>query len=113
MSKSKGAIFLALIIAICFSGCASQTYYWGSYEPQVYAYLKGESPARQLSILERDRQTIESNGMTAPPGFYAHLGLLYTEAGNNAEATVCFEMEKKLFPEATVYMDFLLTNLRR
>jgi hypothetical protein len=108
------AVILALIIAVCFSGCASQQlYYWGNYEPQVYAYLKGENPERQISTLERNRQTIESRDMKAPPGFYAHLGLLYTELGNNAQAIVCFETEKNLFPEAAVYMDFLLTNLRR
>jgi hypothetical protein len=114
MSKSRfSAIILALVITVCFSGCASQIYYWGNYEGQVYAYLKGESPANQISILERDRKTIESGGMKAPPGFYAHLGLLYTESGNNAEAVICFETEKTLFPEAAAYMDFLLTNLRR
>jgi hypothetical protein len=114
MSKSNIAVVvLVLVIAVCFSGCASQLYYWGDYEGQVYAYLKGESPANQIKILEHDRQRIEAYDMKAPPGFYAHLGLLYTEVGNYADAIVCFETEKKLFPEAAVYMDFLLTNLRR
>jgi hypothetical protein len=113
MHKPIGVFLLTLIITICFSGCVSQLYYWENYEPQVYAYLKGESPERQISVLERDRKTIESRNLKAPPGFYAHLGLLYTEVGNYAEAVVCFETEKTLFPEAAVYMDFLLTNLRR
>jgi hypothetical protein len=113
MRKSIVPVILAFFITVCFFGCASQSYYWGNYEPQVYAYLKGESPTNQLSILERDRQTIEIHAMKAPPGFYAHLGLLYMEVGNSTEAVVCFETEKKLFPEAAVYMNFLLTNLRR
>jgi hypothetical protein len=106
--------FLALVITVCFSGCTSNSiYYWGNYEPQIYAYLNGDSPERQLSILERDREKIGLNGTKAPPGFYAHLGLLYMEIGSDAQALACFETEKIFFPEAAAYMDFLLSNYRR
>jgi hypothetical protein len=113
--KFINLVVLIFIIVVGFSGCASrQFYYWGNYEPQVYAHLKGgDSPERQITVLERDRQTIESRGLKAPPGFYAHLGFLYTEVGNSSDAIACFETEKSLFPEAAVYMDFLLTNMRR
>jgi hypothetical protein len=114
MKKHIYPVILAIAIAVCFTGCGtSSTYFWGNYEPQVYAYLKGESPERLLPTMERDRERIGSNSTKAPPGFYAHLGLLYMETGNIAEAIVCFEMEKYLFPEAVTYMDFLLTNLGR
>ncbi|MDR0314290.1 MAG: DUF4810 domain-containing protein [Treponema sp.] len=108
-------IILTLVITVCLSGCASnkQIYYWGNYETLIYAYLKGESPGSQLLSLERDRGRIEADGKKAPPGFYAHIGLLHMELGNIAEAILCFETEKYLFPEAATYMDFLLTNLGR
>ena len=104
-------VFPALVFAACLFGCASQPetlYAWGSYESQVYAHLKGESREAQIEALERDREKIEASGKTAPPGFYAHLGLLYAETGNDAKAIACFETEKVRFPEATAYMDFLL-----
>jgi hypothetical protein len=103
-------VFPALIFIACLSACASSSgtlYSWGSYEAQVYAYLKGESRERQIDALERDREKIELSGKAVPPGFYAHLGLLYAETGNNAMAMTCFEMEKARFPKDTAYIDLL------
>jgi hypothetical protein len=109
-------IFPVLVFAACLSGCASppQTLYsWGSYESQVYAHLKGESREAQIEALERDQEKIEASGKTAPPGFYAHLGLLHAETGNDAKAVACFETEKIRFPEATAFMDFLLKKYEK
>jgi len=105
-------VLFALIFALCFSGCASSSrlYYWGNYEEQVYSYLNGESRETQLRVLERDREKIETGGKAAPPGFYAHLGLLYAETGNSAMAVNCFRTEKNLFPEAAAFMDLLLAR---
>jgi len=105
-----------LILASCFSACVSSPgslYSWGSYEFQVYAYLNGESRGGQLAALERDLQKIEADGKAVPPGFYAQMGLLYNEMGNANDAVACFTMEKTLFPEASVFMDFLLTRYGR
>jgi hypothetical protein len=108
-------IFPALVFAACLAGCAKPPalYTWGSYEPQVYAYLKGESREAQIEALERDQEKIEASGKTAPPGFYAHLGLLHAETGNDAKAIACFTTEKTRFPEATAYMDFLLKKYKK
>jgi hypothetical protein len=105
-------VLSVLFLAVCFSACESSPslYSWGSFELQVYAYLNGESRGGQLAALERDLQRIEAAGRAVPPGFYAHLGLLYIEMGNDTEAIACFTMEKALFPEAAVFMDFLLGN---
>ena len=102
-------VFAALILTISFSGCASTTLYsWGSYESQVYSYLQGGSRGDQLTVLENDLQKIEKDGKTVPPGFYAHLGLLYADAGNESQAVSCFLTEKNRFPESAPFMDFLL-----
>ena len=100
-----------IAFSVCFFACTSSSrtlYSWGSYESQVYAYLKGESREAQLEALERDREKIEAGGYALPPGFYAQLGLLYAETGNEAMAIYNFETEKARFPEAAVYMNFLL-----
>ena len=102
-----------IVLAVCLFACESSSkslYSWGSYELQVYAYLNGESREEQLAALERDLEKIEASGKAVPPGFYAQMGLLYAETGNVVEAVSCLTMEKTLFPEAAVFMDFLLAN---
>ncbi|MDR2881200.1 MAG: DUF4810 domain-containing protein [Azoarcus sp.] len=109
-------VFPALVFVACLSGCASSPetlYAWGSYESQVYAHLQGESREAQIEALERDQEKIEASGKTAPPGFYAHLGMLYAETGNDAKAVACFETEKTRFPEAAAYMNFLLKKYEK
>ena len=106
-------VLSVIVLAACFSACESSPgslYSWGSYEQQVYAYLNGESRGEQLAALERDLEKIEAN---VPPGFYAQMGLLHIDMGNVSEAVFCFTMEKTLFPEAAVFMDFLLGNLTK
>ncbi|MDR3214269.1 MAG: DUF4810 domain-containing protein [Azoarcus sp.] len=103
--------FPALVLAAFLTGCASAPeplYRWGSYEAQVYAHLQGESREEQILALERDVETINASGKIAPPGFYAHLGLLYAETGHDDKAIACFETEKARFPESVAFMDFLL-----
>jgi hypothetical protein len=104
-------IFPAFALAAVLAGCASAPaplYTWGSYESQVYSHFKGESREAQIEAMERDRGKIEASGKTVPPGFYAHLGMLYAESGNDAKAVACFSTEKARFPEATAFMDRLL-----
>lgn len=117
MKANTVCCVLAIFVFMAgLSGCANRSqalYSWGSYESQVYAHLQGESREAQIQALERDQEKIEASGKTAPPGFYAHLGLLYAEAGNDAKAIACFETEKARFPEAIVFMDFLLNKYRK
>jgi hypothetical protein len=105
--------FLALLPAICFSACNSTPgtlYSWGNYENKIYAYLQNESPAEQISVLQDDLLKIEETGRKAPPGYYAHLGMLYEEVGDHGLAISCFMVEKARFPEAAVFMDYLLAR---
>ncbi|MDR1063912.1 MAG: DUF4810 domain-containing protein [Azoarcus sp.] len=115
-TQSLRHLLPALALAAFLSGCASgpePLYQWGSYQEQVYAHLQGESREAQIEAMERDVGKIEASGKTAPPGFYAHLGLLYAETGHDAEAASCFGKEKARFPESAVFMDFLLNKYRQ
>ncbi|MDR0701063.1 MAG: DUF4810 domain-containing protein [Azoarcus sp.] len=109
--------FFPVFVFVAFlSGCASRPeplYRWGSYEAQVYAHLKGESREAQIEAMERDINKIDASGKIAPPGFYAHLGLLYAETGHDDKAAECFGKEKARFPESAVFMDFLLNKYRQ
>lgn len=99
---------LITTVVLALSGCANtnkELYSWGTYEPQVYSYFKGESPEKQIDVLEKHLAEVKADGETPPPGFYAHLGLLYSKVGRESEMKTMFDMEKNLFPESAVFID--------
>ncbi|WP_404942536.1 DUF4810 domain-containing protein [Pseudomonas brassicacearum] len=104
-----------LLMSGLLAGCNSPKtlYQWEDYQPQVYEYFKGEEPKEaQAEALERDLQKIKSTGKTPPPGYHAHLGLLYLSLGKDDQMVQQFRTEKTLFPESAQYMDFLLKNAK-
>ncbi|WP_419866208.1 DUF4810 domain-containing protein [Pseudomonas mandelii] len=105
-------VLVSGLLAGCNSG-PKTLYQWESYQPEVYEYFKGEEPKEaQAEALERDLQKIRSTGKTPPPGYHAHLGLLYLSMGKDDQMVQQFRTEKALFPESTPYMDFLLKNAK-
>ena len=107
---------LALLGSILLAGCAAPAknlYQWEGYQPQVYQYFKGESKEAQIVSLERDMQKITAAGGTPPPGYHAHLGLLYAGTGKDDQMVQEFQTEKTLFPESATYVDFLMKNVKR
>ncbi|KVH63273.1 DUF4810 domain-containing protein [Burkholderia cepacia] len=109
----RGIWLPATAAAMLLAGCAAPTtpplYQWNGYQPQVYEYFKGQSsPQQQIDALEKALQEIRAKGNKPPPGFHAHLGMLYASVGNGHQATQSFEAEKALFPESASYMDFLM-----
>ena len=105
---------LALAGAALLTGCAGPKtmYGWDGYQPQVYQHFKGESPDQQIAEMEVSLQKISAKGVPVPPGFHAHLGMLYSMVGKQDQMAAQFEDEKKLFPESTAYMDFLLAKVK-
>lgn len=116
LNLSRSLMALTLAASALLAGCSSgpQTLYqWEGYEPQVYEYFKGEEPKEaQAEALERDLQKIRSTGKAVPPGYHAHLGLLYLSMGKDDQMVQQFKTEKTLFPESGTYMDFLLKNAK-
>ena len=112
----KGSLTLALALSAVLTGCATAPktlYQWDGYQPQVYQYLKGESPVQQIAEMEKSLALISAKGNSVPPGFHAHLGMLYSITGKSDQVATQFEDEKKLFPESSAYMDFLLGKLKK
>ena len=114
MSKAvKLALMLTAIAVVTGCQTAPQPLYqWESYQPQVYEYFKGEPKEAQVEALERDLQKINARGLKAPPGYHAHLGMLYLSLGKDDQMVQEFRTEKALFPESASYMDFLLKNAK-
>ncbi|WP_176467478.1 DUF4810 domain-containing protein [Pseudomonas savastanoi] len=110
---SLRVVAMLLVAGACLTGCVQQPktlYQWGSYQPEVYEYFKGESKEAQVAKLEEDLQKIRSTNATPPPGYHAQLGMLYGSIGKDDQMVQELRTEKALFPESATYMDFLLKN---
>ncbi|CAJ9606086.1 DUF4810 domain-containing protein [Burkholderia pseudomallei] len=108
-----GAWLPVAAAGVLLAGCAANQpkplYQWGGYQPQVYEYFKGQkSPEDQIDALEKALQQIRAKGNRPPPGFEAHLGMLYASVGKEQQAEQSFQAEKASFPESSPFMDFLL-----
>lgn len=106
-----------LFAAIGLTGCAGPKplYEWNGYQPSVYDYLKGQGkgPEEQILALEAGVQKAAAKGAKLPPGYHAHLGLLYMNVGRTDQAVAAWNQEKAQFPESTQYIDFLLKNMKK
>lgn len=112
--RVKHWVFSAVFVSL-LAGCAQgpkPLYNWQSYQTQVYTYLKDADSnyAVQAQALEQNIETARSSDQSLPPGFHAHLGMLYLKLGTGEKAIEQFQMEKLRFPESTAFMDFLLRN---
>ncbi|MGV2863496.1 DUF4810 domain-containing protein [Achromobacter sp. ESBL13] len=98
------------------SACVQQPksmYSWQAYQPSVYAYLKedGSDNAVQAQALEKNIETARAANVELPPGFRAHLGMLYLKMGDGDKGVEQLQSEKAAFPESTPFMDFLMRNV--
>jgi hypothetical protein len=112
------ATSLVAALAIALTGCAQprkSLYGWGAYQQQVYAHFKTENEGneQQIAALEESLQKMRAGGEAAPPGYHAHLGMLYAAVGKDDQLAQELETEKTLFPESTPYMDFLMRNYKK
>ncbi|WP_394790719.1 DUF4810 domain-containing protein [Rhodoferax sp.] len=113
-------IFAPCLLGLALlTGCATKVptlYQWGSYQDQVYTQYSdpGKVPVEeQIAKLEAAYQKVELKDRKAPPGYYAHLGYLYFQAGKADLAVHAFETEKTLFPESVAYMDLLIKHAQK
>jgi hypothetical protein len=109
---------LALALALSLGGCANKAapplYGWHGFEQNLDTYFRQdrESPDTQAKRMEDDLQKIRAAGQTTPPGFMAHLGLLYGKQGDMARFQQHLEAEKRQFPESQAFVDFLLRQFK-
>lgn len=108
----------ALLACALLGGCATQQqplYQWQGYQGNVDAYFRTDklSTDAQTQRMEEDLQKIKASGGAVPPGYYAHLGLLYGQQGKLDQFAAQVQAEKKQFPESETFMDFLLRNFKK
>jgi len=114
---NKTLVQLSIMALLLLSGCATKTeplYYWGDYQPQVYGYFtKDKGPEEQIASLEAGLEQARASGKSVPPGYLAHLGILYAQGEHQDQMLKYFEAEKKQYPESTAYIDFLSRKFKQ
>ena len=111
--KQRFALLACVAVLV---GCAAPKtmYTWGSYEELIYASYAAPGsapPERQIESMERDYQAARATNRRVPPGWHAHLGYLYYQAGKRDQAMQELRTEKAEFPESAVFVDRLLANI--
>ena len=107
------AIAMVSVLVGCAQAPKQQLYYWEGFQAQLYEYFKADrsSPEDQLRILNAQAQKARARGAASPPGFRAHLAMIYLRLGRDGEAKQELEAEKANFPESAQYIDFLLKRM--
>ncbi|WP_445945329.1 DUF4810 domain-containing protein [Shewanella sp.] len=106
---------LCLVAAtIALSGCAATKkpmYLYGDYSESFYALKReagDETSGKWKSSLESIISDSNKQAMRVPPGVYANLGFIHLKANDNDKAVEYFELEKKIYPEAEIFMNNLI-----
>lgn len=112
------SVVAAAALGLALSGCATKPttlYQWQAYQANVDQYFRGDGQSldAQVQSMETDLQKIRASGAAVPPGYHAHLGLLYGKQGKPDQFMAQMQTEKKLFPESETYVDFLLRNFKK
>lgn len=111
------AIVATLFASALLGGCAARQeplYYWGGYQTQVYGHFTGEKgPDEQIQALEADAENARAKGKPLPPGYQAHLAMLYGQTGRTEQLRTNLEAEKAQFPESATFIDFLLQKFKQ
>lgn len=102
-----------LLCTACATKGPGPLYMWEAFPTHQYKALlrEGASPEEQIRLMQAHAEKAKAANASLPPGFRAHLGLLYLNTGDAGEAKRLWEAEKAAFPESTPFMDSLLKKL--
>ena len=115
--SSRWILALAFAGALSLVGCANKPvplYDWQGYQNNVNEYLRGDRTSldTQTKAMEDDLKKMRAESGVVPPGYNAHLGLLYAKQGNLDEFANRLDAEKAQFPESQSFVDFLLRSFK-
>ena len=109
-------LLAAIAVGGVLAGCTPaqpRLYYWEGFQGQLYEYFRADKTTseEQLRVLAAQVEKARGRNAALPPGFRAHLAMLYLRLGREGEAKRELEAEKVNFPESAPYMDFLLKRM--
>jgi hypothetical protein len=110
--KTKLVSLLGLVILLSGCGATQKPMYdYGNYSESYYALKRdagAENAVKWKSSLESIISDSTKQTLRVPPGVYANLGFIHLKANNTNKAVEYFELEKKIYPEAEVFMNNLI-----
>lgn len=111
--RPTGALIALAVLAGCAAKGPDPLYMWETFPRHQYSTLLKEraDPTEQIRILEAHAEKAKAANSALPPGFRAHLGMLYGESGHAQRARELWQAEVVAFPESAPFMDRLLKKL--
>lgn len=113
MRLAKLELSVALL-PLLIAGCGSPGLFeWGAYEDSVYRLCATPDSADIDADIQRLSELVEraaTNERPVGPGVHAHLGFLYSLAGDDDSAAAALLAEKDAYPESAVFVDGLLAR---
>jgi hypothetical protein len=109
---------LVVLLTLPFTGCVQQKasmYYFGKTDATLYATKKEPTEENFLKLQQSLEDVItqsQERGLKVPPGTHAHLGYLYLLEKKTEQASASFTEEKRLYPEASVFMERMIEKTK-
>lgn len=110
--QAIAAIAVVLLLTACET--TGPIYEWGQFSAFQYQSLNGNDAnvTQQLAGMQEQAEQARSKGLSLPPGFRAHKGLLYLKTRELNKAWAMFNAEKAAFPESAPYINRLLKRFK-
>ena len=112
----KICFILMLSVFLCM-GCATQKLYtWGDYSSSLYKLKKNpcdEKLQNHKQVLVKIVDDSKENGLRVPPGVYCEYGYILLKEGKNDEALRYFDLEQQTYPESTVLIQRLKSQISK
>lgn len=114
----KRGYLIAILFVCFFAGCATQKpmYSWGDYSSSLYHFKKepnDENLQKHKQVLVTIIEDSKENGLRVPPGVYCEYGYILVKEKKNDEALKYFDMEEQTYPESTVFIQRLKSQLNK
>ena len=116
----KTLLFLVAAVGtlLVLSGCATKPiplYQWQGYQGNLDSYFRGDKIGleAQAQVMEADLMKIKATGGAVPPGYTAHLGLIYGQQGYMGKFAEYLDEEKTRFPESATFVGFLMRKFKK
>lgn len=113
----KKNYLIVILTGFLFTACAAQPMYkWGDYSSSLYKWKKEPNESNLQShkqVLVTIMEDSKQDGLRVPPGVYCEYGYLLLNEGNKDEALKYFDMEEQTYPESTIFIQRLKTQLNK
>ena len=116
--KKTILLTITVVTLLMLGGCATKPvalYQWQGYQGNLDAYFRGDKIGleAQAQLMEADLQKMKVTGGAVPPGYTAHLGLIYGQQGYMDKFAEYLNEEKTRFPESETFIGFLMRNFKK